>query len=77
MKKQSSASSRSKSVIESADREEREVNPKKTGKLIETELSNLVKDIWKKYDRDDNGVLDRDEVRNFVADILNDVRLDQ
>ncbi len=76
MQKQSSVSNRVKSVLISADKEDREVNPKKNEKLIENELTNLVKDIWKKYDRDDNGVLDKDEVRNFVADILNDVRLD-
>ena len=76
MQKHSSVSNRVKSVLISADKEDREVNPKKNEKLIENELTNLVKDIWKKYDRDDNGVLDKDEVRNFVADILNDVRLD-
>ena len=37
----------------------------------------MVKDIWKKYDRDDNGVLDKDEVKSFVTDILNDVQLEQ
>jgi Ca2+-binding EF-hand superfamily protein len=76
MKKQSSVSSRVKTVLDIADREDREVNPKKNEKLVEKELANLVKDIWKKYDRDDNGVLDRDEVKSFVADILNDVKLE-
>jgi hypothetical protein len=76
MKKQSSVSSRVKTVLDKTDREDREVNPKKNEKLVEKELANLVKDIWKKYDRDDNGVLDRDEVKSFVTDILNDVKLE-
>jgi len=37
----------------------------------------MVKDIWKKYDRDNNGVLDKEEIKNFVADVLNDVNLEQ
>ena len=37
----------------------------------------MAKDIWKKYDRDGNGFLDEDEIRNFVADVLNNVDLEQ
>ena len=37
----------------------------------------MVKDIWKKYDRDNNGVLDKEQIKNFVADVLNDVNLEQ
>jgi Ca2+-binding EF-hand superfamily protein len=76
MQKQSSVSNRVKSVLQSTDKEDREVNLKENEKLIANELRNLVKDIWKKYDLDHNGVLDMDELRNFVSDILNDVRLD-
>ena len=41
------------------------------------ELQLMVKDIWKKYDRDGNGILDKDEVKSFVTDILNDITLEQ
>ncbi len=55
----------------------REVDSSKNEKLIQKELELMVKDIWKKYDRDNNGVLDKDEIKNFVADVLNDVNLEQ
>ena len=78
MRKQNSVRSHTKSVLENTKREEREdVDTKRNEKLVEKELKSLVKDIWKKYDRDDNGVLDRDEIKSFVADILNDVKLDK
>ena len=78
MRKQNSVGSHTKSVLENTKREEREdVDTKRNENLVEKELKSLVKDIWKKYDRDDNGVLDRDEIKSFVADILNDVKLDK
>ena len=78
MRKQNSVRSHTKSVLENTKREEREdVDTKRNENLVEKELKSLVKDIWKKYDRDDNGVLDRDEIKSFVADILNDVKLDK
>jgi|LauGreDrversion4_2_1035121.scaffolds.fasta_scaffold1129027_2 hypothetical protein len=76
MKKQVSVSTRTKLAPQSSDKEEREVDSKKNEKLIETELASLASEIWKKYDLDGNGVLDREEIKSFVADILNDVKLD-
>ena len=32
----------------------------------EEALMKTVDDIWKEYDRDNNGVLDRSEMRSFV-----------
>ena len=76
MKKQVSVSTRTKLAPQSSDKEEREVDSKKNEKLIKTELAILASEIWKKYDLDGNGVLDREEIKSFVADILNDVKLD-
>ena len=36
-------------------------------------LKEVVDDLWDKYDDDYNGFLDKDETRNFMKDILNQV----
>ena len=38
--------------------------------LDDAKLVALVDNIWKKYDTDGNGVLDKEEVRQFVADFV-------
>ena len=41
-------------------------------KMIDSSISKCVDEIWSKYDKDDNGHLDKDEVRLFVRDLLSD-----
>ena len=41
-------------------------------KIVESNISKCVDEIWSKYDKDDNGHLDKDEVRQFVHDLLSD-----
>ena len=39
---------------------------------IESNISKCVEEIWTKYDKDSNGHLDKDEVRQFIKDLLSD-----
>ena len=43
-----------------------------SSKVVESNISKCVEEIWSKYDKDDNGHLDKDEVRQFVNDLLSD-----
>ena len=57
--------------------DERVIDTSRNEKLVLKEMDSMVKDIWKKYDRDQNGVLDKDELRSFVFDVLNNISLEQ
>ena len=43
-----------------------------SSKVVDSSISKCVEEIWSKYDKDDNGHLDKDEVRQFVNDLLSD-----
>ena len=40
---------------------------------IEQVIAKCVDEIWKKYDDDDNGYLDKEETKKFVKDTLSDM----
>ena len=39
---------------------------------VDSSITKCVEEIWSKYDKDDSGCLDKDEVRQFVKDLLSD-----